>query len=191
MSQSTKLVDMLVSAGVDPNEALERANSYNNDNDAEDKLNKSIEVLEEVAYIQREAEDKHYDRLKKARTEGENDLAEAIIPALDDLLTEQRSQNEALAKGLTGVLELVKSLRSEVVVLRERQPNRKNNVLAKSLDIIPSPQDEAVNNSRDDLFKVLSNTLATSPDRAGELMQATALLEGGAEPSSVASKFNL
>lgn len=190
MSQN-KLVEMLVSAGVPQEEAIDRANSYQADNQAEEKLSKSLDILEEVALIQREAEEKHYDRLQKARSQGETGLAETIAPALDDLLVEQRAQNEALAKGLTGVLELVKSLRNEVVKLRDHQPARKSTPLAKSLDIIPSPNEEVANTSRDDLFKALSNTLANNPDRAGELMQATALLEGGADPAVIANRFNL
>ena len=185
-----KLIEMLENAGVSPEEARKRAASYQADSDADNKLSKSLEVLEEVALIQQEAEDRQFERLEKARSQAEAGLAEAIAPALDDLLTEQRAQNEALAKGLTGVLELVKSLRLEVTKMRDIQP-RKTTPLAKSLDVIPSPNEEVQGTSREALFEVLTNTLAAAPDRASELMQATALLESGADPQTVANRFNL
>lgn len=193
MSAQT-LIDMMTAAGVAPEDAERRARSYVADRDAEEQLSKSLNVLEEVAQIQRDAEDRHIDRLHKARSQGETSIAETIAPALDDLLQEQRAQNEALAKGLTGVLELVKSLRSEVSQLRDARPAVKASApLAKSISYIPSPNEEPAASvaSRDDLLKALSLTAADKPERAGELMQAAALLESGADPSTVATRFNL
>ena len=45
--------------------------------------------------------------------------------------------------------------------------------------------------SRDDLFKSLSDTLASHPERANELLNAVTLLESGADPVSVKQKYNL
>ena len=193
MSAQT-LIDMMTAAGVSQEDAERRARSYVADRDAEERLSKSLDVLDEVAQIQRDAEERHIDRLHKARAQGESSLAETIAPALDDLLQEQRAQNEALAKGLTGVLELVKSLRSEVSQLRDARPTvKKSAPLVKSVSYIPSPNEEPAASaaSRDDLLKALSLTAADKPERAGELMQAAALLESGADPSTVAQRFNI
>jgi hypothetical protein len=152
-----------------------------------------MDVLEEVAQIQQDAENRHIDRLHKAHNQGEQALAATLAPALDDLLQEQRAQNEALAKGLTGVLGLVKSLRSEIAGLRDANPQiQKKTPLVKSVSYIPSPNEEPTSGaSREDLFKALSLTAADKPERASELMQAAALLESGADPSTVAQRFNL
>lgn len=194
MSAQT-LIDMMTAAGVSQEDAERRARSYVADRDAEERLSKSLNVLEEVAQIQRDAEERHIDRLHKARSQGESSLAETLAPALDDLLQEQRAQNEALAKGLTGVLELVKSLRHEISQLRDARPTAKKASvpLVKSVSYIPSPNEEPVASaaSREDLFKALSLTVADKPERASELMQAAALLESGADPSTVAQRFNI
>lgn len=189
-----RLIDMMTSAGVDLSEAERRAHSYVADQNAEERLNKSLDILDEVAEIQREAEERHIDRLHKARSAGETSLAETIAPALDDLLREQRAQNEALAKGLTGVLELVKSLRAEVSSLRDtpRPAQRQRAPLAKSVDFIPSPSEESTTSvGREDLFKSLSTAAANSPERAAQLMQAAALLESGANPDDIRSRFDI
>lgn len=192
MSAQT-LIDMMTSAGVSREDAERRALSYVADRDADTQLSKSMDVLEEVAQIQQDAENRHIDRLHKAHNQGEQALAATLAPALDDLLQEQRAQNEALAKGLTGVLGLVKSLRSEIVGLRDTSSQiQKKTPLVKSVSYIPSPNEEPTSGaSREDLFKALSLTAADKPERASELMQAAALLESGADPSTVAQRFNL
>lgn len=192
MSAQT-LIDMMTSAGVSREDAERRALSYVADRDADAQLSKSMDVLEEVAQIQQDAENRHIDRLHKAHNQGEQALAATLAPALDDLLQEQRAQNEALAKGLTGVLGLVKSLRSEIAGLRDANPQiQKKTPLVKSVSYIPSPNEEPTSGaSREDLFKALSLTAADKPERASELMQAAALLESGADPSTVAQRFNL
>lgn len=192
MSAQT-LIDMMTSAGVSREDAERRALSYVADRDADAQLSKSMDVLEEVAQIQQDAENRHIDRLHKARNQGEQALAATLAPALDDLLQEQRAQNEALAKGLTGVLGLVKSLRSEIAGLRDASSQiQKKTPLVKSVSYIPSPNEEPTSGaSREDLFKALSLTAADKPERASELMQAAALLESGADPSTVALRFNL
>ena len=191
MHENDRLLNLLTGAGVDPQEASLRVNTYQRDQAAEDRLSKSVETLETIADIQRETEARSYDRLSKARSAGEMGLAETIAPALDDLLREQRAQNEALAKGLTGVLELVKGLRSELATLRDAAPKATAAPLVKSLDYIPSPHEEPVNSSRDDLFKALTAASAAQPERAHDLLTAAALLESGAQPEEVASRFNL
>jgi len=186
-----RLIDMMTSAGVDLSEAERRAHSYVADQNAEERLSKSLDILDEVAEIQREAEERHIDRLHKARSAGETSLAETIAPALDDLLREQRAQNEELAKGLTGVLELVKGLRAEVSSLRDSRPAQRA-PLAKSVDFIPSPSEEhTVSVGREDLFKSLNTAAANSPERAAQLMQAAALLESGANPDDIRSRFDI
>jgi hypothetical protein len=192
MSAQT-LIDMMTSAGVSREDAERRALSYVADRDADTQLSKSMDVLEEVAQIQQDAENRHIDRLHKAHNQGEQALAATLAPALDDLLQEQRAQNEALAKGLTGVLGLVKSLRSEIAGLRDASSQiQKKAPLVKSVSYIPSPNEEPTSGaSREDLFKALSLTAADKPERASELMQAAALLESGADPSTVAQRFNL
>lgn len=192
MSAQT-LIDMMTSAGVSREDAERRALSYVADRDADAQLSKSMDVLEEVAQIQQDAENRHIDRLHKAHNQGEQALAATLAPALDDLLQEQRAQNEALAKGLTGVLGLVKSLRSEIAGLRDASSQiQKKTPLVKSVSYIPSPNEEPTSGaSREDLFKALSLTAADKPERASELMQAAALLESGADPSTVALRFNL
>ena len=191
-SENDKLHKLLTSAGVDPVEATTRVYTYQQDQSAETRLNKSLETLEAIADIQRETEERSYDRLHKARSAGEIGLAETLAPALDDLLREQRAQNEALAKGLTGVLELVKGLRTELTALRDQAPvAAAQKPLVKSLDYIPSPHEEVLSTSRDDLFKALSTASSSQPERAHELLTAAALLESGAQPDEVAQRFNL
>lgn len=185
-----QLTDLMISAGVSSYEAQRRAESYIADKEAEEKLSKSLEVLEEISFIQKETESRQEERLSKALTEGQNNMASVIAPALDDLLKEQRAQNNALAKGLTGVLDLIKSLKADINFLRDNQKPAKA-PLVKSVDFIPSPQEEMQVSSRDDLFKSLSDTLASHPERANELLNAVTLLESGADPVSVKQKYNL
>jgi len=189
-----KLKELMESAGVDSAEAERRAETFIADREAEEKLSKSLSVLEEVATIQRETENRQQERLEKAINRGQTDIAGVIAPALDDLLQEQRSQNDALAKGLTGVLELVHSLKEEMANLRDTRTQAPQRVapLAKSVAFIPSPNDEPPRTaSREDLFKALSAQASESPERAQELLSAVALLESGADPIDVATRFNL
>ena len=191
MSTAHELIEMMTSAGVDIDEAERRARSYIADRDAESQLSKSLDYLDEVAAIQADAEERHIERLNKARSQGESSIAEHLAPALDDLLREQRAQNEAICKGLTGVLDLIKNLRSEMRGFREVSASSRRQPLSKSLDIVPSPHEEINHSSRDDLFKALADTVAERPERAAELMQAAALVEGGADPAEIAQRFNL
>jgi hypothetical protein len=185
-----KLTDLMVSAGVSHEEAQKRADAYVADRQAEEKLSKSLSVLEEIATIQRETEAKQEQRLEKAMSKGQTDIVNLIAPALDDLLKEQRAQNNALAKGLTGVLEIMKSFKEDLASLRDNQRPIKT-PLSKSIDFVPSPLDETAPTTRDDLFKALSQTVADHPDRAGELLKAVTLLESGANPEEVSKQFNL
>jgi hypothetical protein len=64
--------------------------------------------------------------------------------------------------------------------------------MAKSVSYIPSPaENTAADTSRDELFKALSTMTVSDPHRAGEMMEAAALLESGADPSSIKSRFGI
>ena len=192
MNDNQRLLNLLTGAGVSEDEARHRVEMFERDQAADVQLSKSVNTLESIAQIQRETEERSYDRLHKARSAGEVALAQTLAPALDDLLKEQRAQNEAIAKGLTGVLELIKGVRAEVLTLRDTRPTVNPHPLAKSLDYIPSPHEEpAASSSREDLFKALSSASAAQPERAHELLTAAALLESGAQPDEVAQRFNL
>ena len=190
--KDSQLIDLMVSAGVSRDEATRRTASYIAEQETQQRLEKSISTLEEVAEAQRDGEERHLERLHKARTGGEMSLASTIAPALDDLLTEQRAQNDALAKGLTGLLELVKGLRGEVKALQDAKSTKSGaRALVKSVDYIPSPHEERADATRDQLFKALSSAAATEPQRSAELLRATALLESGGDPAAIASQFAL
>lgn len=189
---STKdLYDMLINAGVEPDKAQRRADEYIKDQQMNETLSKSLEALEEVAEAQRATEIQHQDRLSKAFNEGESSISEMIAPALDSLLEEQRAQNEALCKSFKGVLELIKGMREEIKGLRRERPTQEAQPMAKSLDYIPAPGDiqPGSSDAREDLFKALAQESTSSPDRAGELLHAVALLEGGANPTEIKQRF--
>jgi len=185
------LINMMKSAGVSEEIASQRASEYLRDQDDHERFEKALSALDGVAEAQREAEEAQYERMSKAFTDGQETVAEALAPALDALLIEQRAQNEALCKGLQGALELIKSLKTEVKALRG---NTSNHVepMAKSVSYIPAPGETSrADTSRDDLFKALSSMTVSDPQRAGEMMEAAALLESGADPSSIKARFGI
>ena len=184
------LIKMMTNAGVSESEAERRASEYTRDQEDTDRFEKALTALDGVAEAQREAEEAQYERMSKAYSDGQETVAEALAPALDALLTEQRAQNEALCKGLQGALELIKSLQTEVKSLRgapvEEQP------MAKSVSFIPAPGEATgADTSRDELFKALSGMTVSDPHRAGEMMEAAALLESGADPIEIKSRFGI
>ncbi len=189
--KSEDLITMMKSAGVSEEVATQRASEYVRDQNDNERFEKALSALDGVAEAQREAEEAQYARMSKAFNDSQETVAEALAPALDALLTEQRAQNEALCKGLQGALELIKSLQTEVKGLRgvtavEPEP------MAKSVSYIPSPaENTAADTSRDELFKALSTMTVSDPHRAGEMMEAAALLESGADPSSIKSRFGI
>ena len=193
MNSADELIEMMTQAGVSSSEAERHAENYIRGQKDNEMFEKSINALEEVAEAQRAAEDAHQERLYKAFDDGQSSVAEALAPALDSLLSEQRAQNEALCKGLTGALELIKSLKSDIKALQNVQPEAP--ALLKSVNYLPSPADQSAvqesDVSRDQLFKSLSELSTSSPERAGDLMKAAALLEGGVEPSTIKQQFNL
>lgn len=185
------LIEMMTGAGVSSREAERRASEYLRDQADVELFEKSLTALDGVAEAQREAEEAQYERLSKAYGEGQDTVAEALAPALDALLTEQRAQNEALCKGLQGALELVKSLSVELKSLRGA-PAQEPAPMAKSVtSYIPAPGEQAPAASRDDLFKSLSDMTVSDPHRAGEMMEAAALLESGANPSEIKSRYGI
>jgi hypothetical protein len=186
------LIDMMKSAGVSEDVAERRASEYLRDQEDETRFEKALSALDGVAEAQREAEEAQYERMSKAFSDGQETVAEALAPALDALLTEQRAQNEALCKGLQGALELIKSLQTEVKGLRGVQTAAEPEPMAKSVSYIPAPGEAtAADTSRDDLFKALSTMTVNEPARAAEMMEAAALLESGADPSSIKSRFGI
>jgi len=190
---SAELIRMMTSAGVSQDVAESRANDFVREQSDNETFEKSLAALEDVALAQREAEQAHEDRLVKAFDDGQSSVAEAIAPALDSLLVEQRAQNEALCKGLTGALELIKSLKADIQTLKGQVPVEAP-AMAKSVSYLPSPADQSTENgdlSRDELFKSLGEISTNSPERAADLMKAAALLESGVNPSEIKSRFNI
>ena len=186
------LIDMMKSAGVSEEVASQRASEYLRDQEDTDRFEKALSALDGVAEAQREAEEAQYERMSKAFNDGQETVAEALAPALDALLTEQRAQNEALCKGLQGALELIKSLQTEVKGLRGVQTVVEPEPMAKSVSYIPAPGEvNTADTSRDDLFKALSTMTVNEPARAAEMMEAAALLESGANPSDIKSRFGI
>jgi len=181
------------SAGVSEEIASQRAQEYLRDQDDHERFEKALTALDGVAEAQREAEEAQYERMSKAFNDGQETVAEALAPALDALLTEQRAQNEALCKGLQGALELIKSLQTEVKSLRGNTSHNEPAPMAKSVSYIPAPGEtsSSADTSRDDLFKALSSMTVSDPQRAGEMMEAAALLESGADPSSIKARFGI
>lgn len=187
------LTELLVNAGVNQEEAEMRARSYVNDQELDNRLEKSLTALEDVAEAQRMADDLAHERLSKAFDDGESSLASSLAPALDAMLEETRTQNMALCKSFAGVLEIMKSLRDEVRSLRNTAPQKEVEAMAKSVDYIPSPYDSVDAGSttaRDDLFKALSSTKVESATHASELLQMATLLESGASIDDVKARFN-
>jgi len=184
------LIKMMTNAGVSESEAERRASEYTRDQDDNDRFEKALTALDGVAEAQRDAEAAQYDRMSKAYSDGQETVAEALAPALDALLTEQRAQNEALCKGLQGALELIKSLQVEVKSLRGAPVEEP---MAKSVSFIPAPGEATTgaDTSRDELFKALSGMTVSDPHRAGEMMEAAALLESGADPIEIKSRFGI
>ena len=186
------LINMMKSAGVSEDVAERRASEYLRDREDTDRFEKALSALDGVAEAQREAEEAQYERMSKAFNDGQETVAEALAPALDALLTEQRAQNEALCKGLQGALELIKSLQTEVKGLRGAHVASEPEPMAKSVSYIPAPGEvNTADTSRDDLFKALSTMTVNEPARAAEMMEAAALLESGADPSSIKSRFGI
>jgi len=192
---SNELVQMMKSVGVSSEVAEIQARDFIQQKEDNETFEKSLSALEDVALAQQEAEEAHQDRLVKAFDDGQQSVAEAMAPALDALLTEQRAQNEALCKGLTGALELIKSLKNDVQALKGQQVQAQEAApMAKSVSYLPSPADNANNESdvsRDELFKSLGELSTNSPERAADLMKAAAMLESGVNPSEIKSRFNI
>jgi len=183
------LIKMMTNAGVSEREAERRASEYTRDQEDNERFEKALTALDGVAEAQREAEEAQYERMSKAYSDGQETVAEALAPALDALLTEQRAQNEALCKGLQGALELIKSLQTEVKSLRGAPVEEP---MAKSVSFIPAPGEATgADTSRDELFKALSGMTVSDPHRAGEMMEAAALLESGADPIEIKSRFGI
>jgi hypothetical protein len=183
-----ELIDMLKSAGVDDQSASLHAEGFLRENQQNDSLEKSLDALADVARAQADAERDAEERLSKAWNDGSDASWEILAPALDSLLTEQREQNEALSKGLKGVLELFSSLKEDISALRP-QPQAPV-ALAKSLDFVPSPREEnSAQISRDELFKALSTNASENPDKAGEMIQAVALLEAGETLENIQARY--
>jgi len=183
------LIKMMTNAGVSEREAERRASEYTRDQQDNDRFEKALTALDGVAEAQREAEEAQYERMSKAYCDGQETVAEALAPALDALLAEQRAQNEALCKGLQGALELIKSLQTEVKSLRGAPVEEP---MAKSVSFIPAPgETTGADTSRDELFKALSGMTVSDPHRAGEMMEAAALLESGADPIEIKSRFGI
>ena len=185
------LIDMMKAAGVAAEVAEARADATLADATAADTLNKSLEALADVASAQALAEAEQSERLAKAVEQGELSLADAIAPALDAMLTEQRAQNAALAKGLTGALELIKGLKADLKSLRDARPAPAPAPMAKSVDYIPAPGEIAngATDAREELIKALSTASTTDANRASQLMHAAALLESGADPLDIKRRF--
>ena len=185
------LIEMMKAAGVAPAEAEARADATLADNRAADTLNKSLEALADVANAQAQAEAAQAERLQKAVESAELSLAESLAPALDAMLTEQRAQNAALAKGLAGALELIKGLKADLKSLRDARPAPAPAPMAKSVDYIPAPGEAAngATDAREELIKALSTASTTDANRASQLMHAAALLESGADPLDIKRRF--
>ena len=185
------LVNMMKQAGVSEAEAERHASEYvRSQNDAE-RFEKALTALDGVAEAQREAEEAQYERMSKAFSDGQETVAEALAPALDALLTEQRAQNEALCKGLQGALELIKSLQSQMKTIGSKQ-GEEPAPMAKSVSYIPAPHEHSsADSSRDDLFKALSSMSTDDPSRASDMLTAAALLESGANPADIKQRFNI
>ena len=189
--RANDLIDMMKGAGVSEEVAQKRANQYLRDQDDSERFEKALTALDGVAEAQREAEEAQYERMNMAFSDGQETVAEALAPALDALLTEQRAQIEALCKGLQGALELIKSLQTEVKGLRNAPVNEPEPI-AKSVSYIPAPAEvTAADTSRDELFKALSSMTTSDPSRASEMLQAAALLESGANPNDIKQRFNI
>lgn len=185
------LIDLLMDAGLDRQEAESRALQFNTDRELEDRLQKSLDALEDVQTAQVEAQEQAQERLSKAFEDGENSIATTIAPALDAMVKETREQNMALCKSFAGILEIMKSVREELKTLRSTpSPAQAQEVMAKSVDYIPSPYDQAPNSdARDDLFKALTATKVESATQASELLQMATLLESGVSPQEIKTRY--
>jgi len=185
------LIDLLTDAGLDRQEAETRALQFTSDRELEDRLQKSLDALDDVHTAQAEAKEQAQERLSKAFEDGENSIATTIAPALDAMVKETREQNMALCKSFAGVLEIMKSVREELKNLRSTpSPAQNHEAMAKSIDYIPSPYDQAPNSdARDDLFKALTATKVESATQASELLQMATLLESGVSPQEIKNRY--
>lgn len=193
-----QLIELLTSAGVEAEEAARRADEHIDTEETAEQLTKSLAALEEISTRQAAAEAAHAERIEAARLEGESTLAEIIAPALDAFVTETRAQNDALAKGLTGSLALLDKLGAQLKRLEQRleqRPAPRAEVtpapMAKSVDYIPAPGDTpAAPPAREELLKSLASKTPRDADHAAQLLRAAALLESGATPADISSRFN-
>lgn len=192
-----QLIELLTGAGVEADEAARRADEHIDTEATAETLTKSLAALEEISTRQAAAEMAHAERIEAARLEGEATLAEIIAPALDAFVTETRAQNDALAKGLTGSLELLDKLGAQLKRLEQRleqRPAPRTEAapapMAKSVDYIPAPGDTpAAPPAREELLKSLASKTPRDADHAAQLLRAAALLESGANPSDISSRF--
>lgn len=192
-----QLIELLTGAGVEADEAARRADEHLNTEATAETLTKSLAALEEISTRQAAAEAAHAERLAAAHAEGEMSLAETIAPALDAMLDETRAQNDALAKGLTGALELMDKLGAQMKRLEQRLEQQATTAakpapapMAKSLDYIPAPGEQVERTpAREDMLKSLATMTPRDADHAAQLLRAVALLESGASPSDISSRF--
>jgi hypothetical protein len=190
-----QLTELLKSAGVDGETAARRAEEHVETEAQAETLTKSLAALEEISANQAAAEEANAERIEAARAEGELSLAELIAPSLDAMLDETRAQNDALAKGFTGALEMLANLAQQVKRLEAKIETRPEPApaapMAKSVAYIPAPHEEAPRApARDDLLKSLATTTPRDPEHAAQLFRAVAALESGADPHTISSRFN-
>jgi hypothetical protein len=189
-----QLIELLTGAGVEADEAARRADEHLDTEAQAETLTKSLAALEEISTRQAAAEQANAERIEAAHAAGEASLAEVIAPALDAFVEETRAQNDALAKGLTGSLELLNKMGAQLkrleARLNERPAAPAPAPMAKSVDYIPAPGEQTTRTpAREELLKSLATTTPRDAEHASQLMRAVSLLESGADPQDISSRF--
>lgn len=191
-----ELVGLLQEAGADAERAGELADQRLRDQDFTNDLSKSLDALQEAQEAQERIEAEHADRLVKAHAEGQEQLAEIFAPALDQFLAEQRAQNQAQAKALGAMVNLIKSQQEELKGLRHGLSGlatREELPRSKSVDYIPSPAEEISKggDARADLFAQLEQMMKSDPASAPAAVEAVAMLESGADLAAARTRAGL
>lgn len=130
-----------------------------------------------------------------------SDIVDAVTKGADALLEEQRSQYEAIAKGLLALGDEIRDLRSRFAtetqtIAKSLSAVADEPVARKSVEaeVIPAPGENFVGapDYSDVMNKALTEMQETdSADRRAELRRAVSMLESGFTATHISSTFGL
>jgi len=181
---------LLEQAGIHPAQAEVHTERFFKTQLADQRLSKSLEILEDAREAQEEREIDQSARLEKAFSAGEATLAEAMAEGLDQMLGEMRAQNTAMNKALTSHTLLIKGLREDLEGLGSSSSEPAP--MSKAHSWIPSPSEQPAKaaDSREELMKSILDQAPEESHQAIQLLDAMALIEGGGDLSAIQNQIN-